>query len=159
MKISDLREHLSEIKSAASWMSMQDEYRAGSTSPLHQTVLAAYRDRVLKDDRLEKMFSSPDVDIAADLSQVLEENWERVKGTFLSYTAIPTDPITRLFCDFAIFCAEKNTLTDAESTATSSGGAATSEAAVSKPAILYLMPSLQGITSNGQIEALPNLVH
>lgn len=40
------------------------------------------------------------------LKHLLTENWQLVRGTYLSYTAMPTDDTTLLLCSIAQYCAQ-----------------------------------------------------
>ncbi|MFA5959560.1 MAG: hypothetical protein WC785_03515 [Tatlockia sp.] len=77
-------------------------------SNFHARLYSAYRARIVSE--LAIAFAKEDENKRLEaLTACLATNWNHIKGTFLSYTALPTDELTLLLCDIACYVAkEKN---------------------------------------------------
>ncbi|MCH9744907.1 MAG: hypothetical protein K0U29_08275, partial [Gammaproteobacteria bacterium] len=76
---------------------------------LRQRTIHAYKAHVLTalDEILSTEGQKPAV-LLARLQRFLADNWRLIKGSMLSYTALPTDEITELLCDVANIVAQQS---------------------------------------------------
>jgi hypothetical protein len=73
---------------------------------LKEKTVYAYCKKSLHDIKhlLDKNLAPPE--LVESLKTLLRSNWELINGTLLSYTALPYNDITELFCDIALFVAQ-----------------------------------------------------
>ncbi|MCH9643271.1 MAG: hypothetical protein K0U23_00235 [Gammaproteobacteria bacterium] len=99
---------------------------------LRRRALHTYRAKIVM--ALDSLTADEALDpstLLTNLETLLANNWDLVKGSLLSYTAIPTDEVTELLCDVAEFVSEKT----------------------GKPAIQLLMP---GVAIESGEEEMPD---
>lgn len=84
---------------------LQRKYQTPKSEALKDKILYAYRKRVVTE--LESILQdTTNPMLVADLEELLETNWHLIKGTMLSYTALPDDELTELLIDIAQYVAD-----------------------------------------------------
>jgi hypothetical protein len=101
-----LAEGLAHLRREVHRLSQGRWVQLTSDHPFREELWSRYRERVLKALSAclspEKDTPSPEA-ISSSLQAFLKENWELTRGTCLSYTALPEDPITHLCQDVATY--------------------------------------------------------
>ncbi|MFT4059129.1 MAG: hypothetical protein QM652_06230 [Legionella sp.] len=72
---------------------------------LRERVFLAYATKTLNE--LKKLAQGNADDLANKLEKYLKQHWERINGTFVSYSSIPENEVTHLLLDAAIFTAQQ----------------------------------------------------
>jgi len=99
---------ISEIKSRA--LNLIEQCDELENNDLSIRVLNAHYYKL--DEIFHELFSEfrKKSDLIAEFKRILNDNWEFIKGTGLSYTAIPNYEATLLMIDIAIFISEEDSL-------------------------------------------------
>src|SRR3990167_9292245 len=90
-------------------MSLNYNPETAATAPIKERLLLSYIAATKRE--LEKIISleANEEEIEAQLIHYLQDNWEQIKNTSLSYTANPRADITKMLCEIAeTICAERN---------------------------------------------------
>jgi hypothetical protein len=89
---------LLHLKSSAEVVAMDPEAKS-----IQQRLLCAYSFHIAS--KLESIANRSTAD--DELEQLLNQNWQLIQGTVLSYTAIPKHETSLLLCDLALYLANK----------------------------------------------------
>lgn len=100
MNIETIKNAISGLKGIYPHLHRDSEY--------NERIILTYSHRVLND--LEKITndSQNTETLVENLKLYLEDNWNLVKGSLLSYTSLPNHDITLLLCDIAEYVAKEN---------------------------------------------------
>ncbi len=101
MDIEKIRSKITDIKKIYSNQNTSSVQFKGN-------IILAYTEAVL--NKLTTIIHDTDNDkIIENIKLFIKNNWDLVKGSFLSYTAMPEDEITQLLLDLTEYVVEKDT--------------------------------------------------